>query len=92
MKVTVRYSAQAREASGRASETVDLEEPHTVRDLIVRLARQHGSAFRRIALGADGTPHPSLLVAVGDEQVRPNDLRVLRAGDVVFILTPIGGG
>ena len=92
MKVTVRYLAQAREAAGRSGEEIELDGPITVHDLVVRLARQHGSAFARMALDPSGCPHPSLLVAVGDEQVRPGDPRVLAAGETVTLMTPISGG
>jgi molybdopterin converting factor small subunit len=92
MKVTVRYSAQARLATGLSSEEVELDEPTTVHDLVVRLSRQHGSAFRRLALDASGCPHPSLVVAIGDDQVRPGDHRRLAPGETVTILTPISGG
>lgn len=92
MKVTVRYLAQAREAAGRASEEIELEGPITVHDLVVRLARQHGTAFARMALDGSGCPHPSLLVAIGEEQVRSGDARKLAAGETVTIMTPISGG
>src|SRR6185503_11265635 len=49
MKVTVKYAAQARVATGLSHEVVELDEPTTIHDLIIRLARQHGSAFRRFA-------------------------------------------
>jgi molybdopterin converting factor small subunit len=92
MKVTVKYSAQARLATGVGSEEVELDEPTTVHDLVIRLARQHGSAFRRLTLDASGCPHPSLLVAIGDDQVRPGDHRRLASGEVVTIIPPISGG
>jgi molybdopterin converting factor small subunit len=92
MKVTVKYSAQARVATGLSSEELDLDEPTTVHDLVVRLARQHGSAFRRLALDANGCPHPSLLVAIGDDQVRSGDHRKVASGETVTIMTPIAGG
>ena len=92
MKVTVKYLAQAREAAGRASEEVELDGATTVRDFIIRLGRQNGEAFARMALDGTGGPHASLLVIVGDEQVRPGDARTLRAGETVTIMTPISGG
>jgi molybdopterin converting factor small subunit len=92
MKVTVKYSAQARAATGISSEEVDLDEPTTVHDLVLRLARRHGSAFRRFALDANGSPHPSLLVAIGNDQVRPGDHRKVVSGETVTIMTPIAGG
>lgn len=92
MKVFVKYSAQARIATGVSSEEVDLDEPTTVHDLVLRLARQHGAAFRRFALDAKGCPHPSLLVAIGNDQVRPGDPRKVTSGETVTIITPIAGG
>ena len=92
MKVVVKYSAQARVATGLSSEEVELDEPTTVHDLVIRLARQHGSAFRRLALDANGCPHPSLLIAIGDDQVRPSDHRKVTSGETITILTPISGG
>ena len=49
-------------------------------------------ALRPLLLRADGSPRPSLLVVVGDEQVRVDDPRPLKAGDVVTVMTPIAGG
>lgn len=92
MKVTVRYLAQAKEAAGRASEEIALDGPTTVQDLIVRLARRHGPAFERMALNGSGTPHPSLLVVIGDEQVRPGEVRPLAGGETITLMTPISGG
>jgi molybdopterin converting factor small subunit len=92
MKVTVKYGAQARVATGISIEEVDLDEPLTIHDLVIRLARQHGTAFRRLALDANGCPHPSLLVAIGDDQVRAGDHRKVASSETVTILTPISGG
>jgi molybdopterin converting factor small subunit len=92
MKVTVKYAAQARVATGLSSEVVELDEPTTIHDLVIRLARQHGTAFRRLALDANGCPHPSLLVAIGDDQVRSGDHRKVASGETVTIIPPIAGG
>jgi molybdopterin converting factor small subunit len=92
MKVTVKYAAQARVATGLSLEVVELDEPTTIHDLVIRLARQHGTAFRRLALDANGCPHPSLLVVIGDDQVRPGDHRKVASGDEVTIMSPISGG
>jgi molybdopterin converting factor small subunit len=92
MKVTVKYSAQARVATGLSSEEVELDEPTSIHDLVVRLSRQHGTAFRRLALDANGCPHPSLLVAIGDDQVRSGDHRKVAPGEIITIITPMSGG
>jgi len=92
MRLTVRYAAQAREAAGTGSEEVDLDGEPTVRGLLVHVARAHGNPLRGFLLREDGSPHPSVLVVVGDQQVRPDDPRALREGDVVSLWTPISGG
>ncbi|HXX94694.1 MAG TPA: MoaD/ThiS family protein [Planctomycetota bacterium] len=92
MKVTVKYLAQARLAAGRSSEEVEFDGPVSVHDFVVRLCRQNGSAFARMALDESGCPHPSLLVIIEDEQVRPHGHRMLRSGETVTIMTPISGG
>jgi molybdopterin converting factor small subunit len=92
MRVTVRYAAQARDAAGTAEEAVEVEGSRTVRELLVHVARAHGSPLRGFLLRDDGAPHPSVLVVVGDEQVRVDDPRALPDGAVVSLWTPISGG
>ena len=92
MKVTVKYSAQARLAAGVGSEDFQFPGPAAIRDLVVRAAEGHGDPLRGLLLAADGSPHPSLLIFVGDEQVRPDAPRELRPDDVVTLMPPIAGG
>ncbi len=87
---TVRYGTQARDAAGRESEVVELPPPATVGHLLAVLAERHGDRLRGLLLRPDGTPHPSVLVAVGDEQARPGD--ALSDGQTVWVSTPISGG
>lgn len=88
MSVTVTYAGQARDAAGTASE---LAAAGDVASLLRDAAARH-PALRPLLLRPDGSPHPSLLVVVGDEQVRIDDPRPLRDGDVVTVMTPIAGG
>jgi molybdopterin converting factor small subunit len=88
MSVTVKFSGQAREAAGVPALTAAAA---CVAELLKELAGRN-EALRPLLLRADGTPSPSLLVVVGDEQVRVDDPRPLRAGDVVTVMTPIAGG
>lgn len=92
MKVTVKYHAQARAAAGRASEAIELGESCSVRELLIRLGQRHGEALRTMILTPEGRPHPSILLFVGDEQVRSDSEAMLRDGDVVAMLSPISGG
>ncbi len=92
MKVTVQYLAQVKRAAGCASEAVELDDASSPRELVRRLAERHGEALRGLLLGPTGEPHASLLVFVGDEQVRWEPARELRDGDVVTVLAPMAGG
>ena len=91
MNVRVRLTAQARDAAGREETTVALGSDRTVRGLLSALAASCGP-LRPLLLKADGAPHPSVLVVVGDEQVPVGDPRELREADAVTVMTPIAGG
>jgi molybdopterin converting factor small subunit len=92
MRVSVRYMAQLRTAAGTAAETVDIAPPCTAADLVAHLAGRHGDALRPLLLGADGRPHPAVLVFVGDVQAAPGEPVPLKDGDVVTLLSPVAGG
>ena len=88
MSVTVTYAGQAREAAGTACETSSARD---VASLVRDVAARH-PALQPLLLRADGSPHPSLLIVVGDDQVRVDDPRPLRDGETVTVMTPISGG
>jgi molybdopterin converting factor small subunit len=90
MQVTVKYLAQVRHAAGVPAETLCLDRPCTLQQLLMQLAERHGEPFRRL-LDATGRS-PSLLFFVGDEQVRWDACVELRDGDLVTVLSPIAGG
>ena len=92
MRVTVRYLAQAKQAAGAASEQVELPAGCLLRELICRLAERHGEPLRQILLAAAGSPHPAVLLFVGDEQAEPGGRVTLAEGDVVTVLSPMAGG
>src|SRR5262249_48319215 len=85
MTVTVRYMAQLRTAAGVAAESVSLADQSAARDLLARLAEQHGEPLGRLL--RTGT----VVVFVNDSQVE-EDTAPLRDGDVVTLLSPIAGG
>ena len=92
MQVTVEYAAQVKQAAGVGSETVELDEGSSVRDLILRVADRHGDPLRRVILGGDGNPHPSILLFVDDNQIRWDSTEPLRDANVVTLLSPVSGG
>jgi molybdopterin converting factor small subunit len=92
MKVTVEYAAQVKQAAGVGSETVELGDGCSVQDLVGRVAELHGEPLQRVILDADGKLHPSILLFVGDNQVRGDNPVPLHESDVVTFLSPISGG
>jgi molybdopterin converting factor small subunit len=84
MTITLAYSGQARSATNRAREQLDLPDRATLNDLLADLARRYGDPFRAVA--------PTLLIFVGDEQVDRDAPRSLRPDDEVTLLSPISGG
>jgi len=91
MKVTVRYMAQLRLAAGVAVEEVKLGEALSLVDLLRALATNHGPALERLLLAGNGTPQPTLLAFVGDDQADWREAK-LKEGDSVTLLSPIAGG
>jgi molybdopterin synthase sulfur carrier subunit len=81
VRIQVLYFAAAREAAGRASETLDLEDGATVAAALDAAAR---------ARPALGPLRSALRVAVGERFATPAD--VLRPGDVIALLPPVSGG
>ena len=84
MRVTVRYMAQVKRATGIAAEQVEMPDACLLRDLLACLVDLHGEPLGQL-LG------PALLF-VGDEQVPPGDSVALKDGDVVTVLAPMAGG
>jgi molybdopterin converting factor small subunit len=92
MRVAVKYLAQVKQAAGCTSEAVEVDAGCSLRGLVRRLAERHGEPLCGLLLGPTGTPHDSLLVFLGDEQVRWEAARDLRDGDVITVLAPMAGG
>ena len=92
MKVTIEYAAQVKRIAGVGSETVEIDSQSTVQAAIRQAAEIHGSEFRNIVLDSEGQLHPSILLFVGDEQVRWDQEFELQDGNVVTLLSPISGG
>ena len=91
MTVTISYSAQVRAAAGTPVEKVDLPAPCSPAELVQYLCRLH-EPLRRVLLDGDGKPYASVLLFIGDEQVRWNTPRQVKDGDAISILSPISGG
>jgi len=92
MKVTVEYAAQLKRAAGIGSETIEVSPGCTLAQLIDEVARRHNGELNRLLTDESGALHPSILLFVGDEQVRGPLDRELRDRDVVTMISPISGG
>jgi len=92
MQIRVEYAAQLKRAAGMARETVDVPESARLDDLVQRITEQHDAALRNILLDDQGRVHPSILVFIGERQIRRDENCELNDGDVVSFLSPISGG
>ncbi len=92
MKVTVEYAAQVKQAAGIGSETVQLDDGSSVEELVSRVADLHGETMKQVILDGQGRLHPSILLFVGDDQVRGDAPVTLHESDVVTLLSPVSGG
>lgn len=92
MKVTITFFGQIKAAVGEAERIVDVTSDMKVHTLIGQLAAECGDAASRILLGADGAPHPSLLVVLNDAQLLSGENAVLKDDDRLTLMPPISGG
>jgi len=93
VRVRVRYYAIAGDAAGRRDEVVSLQEGSTVLVLVHALVGLH-DALRGLVFDADGRPMDYLMLSVNDVDIVGLDGfgTVLRDGDLVRVMPPIGGG
>ena len=92
MKIRVEYVAQIRDAAGCPNEGLDLPAGSAVQDAVRAVARARGGRLATMLLDAAGNLNPSALLFVGDEQVGWTDVRPLRDGDTVTLMSPLAGG
>ncbi len=92
MQVTIEYAAQIKRAAGVASESVDVEEACSVQNLLTQVAVARGDALKNILFDDNGELHPSILLFVGNLQIRWETPLELNDRDVVTVLSPISGG
>lgn len=92
MQVTIEYAAQVKRAAGVASESLNLDEPSTVQDIVSQVSQSRGDEFRNLLLTADGELHPSILLFADDQQLRWETPHEARDGMVISLLSPISGG
>jgi molybdopterin converting factor small subunit len=92
MRIAVKFQAQLKQAAGTACEQIDIEPPCSVRQLVLQLTERHGRGLQQFLLDPSGRVQATVLLFVGDEQVRSEDRVALQDGDVVTVLSPMAGG
>lgn len=91
MRATVHYLAQLKRATGRGSEQIELAgDAVTLRELLHALGTRHGTQVQALLLTPEGTPQPSLLFFVDEQQAAPES--PVADGSEVVILAPMAGG
>lgn len=94
MTITIEFAGPLRSILGQSVQTLELEDGADVALAIQRLCSTTSDAARAHLLTASGDVQPSLIVAVNGTacSVLQAQQRLLKAGDVIALLSPIAGG
>ena len=92
MKITIKYMAQARKATGVSSENLNAEAGTTVQDFVAKELCQRHNDLGSFILDDNNLLRNMVLIFQGDKQITATDPSQLRDGDVLTIMTPITGG
>lgn len=94
MKVKVRFFTVLRELTGKRESVLDFPKVVTVGELIEHLAEIHGQKFRSYVYDSKGKIKEHLQFLVNGYNIDAmNGLEtMLKDGDTVAIIPPIGGG
>jgi molybdopterin converting factor small subunit len=93
MQVTVEYAAQIKRAAGVARDVIELDGPCQLAEIARAVAIIHGDSFAEILLDENRQPRPSILVFMGEEQVRWDDTNLeVEDGQTITLLSPVSGG
>ena len=93
MQVTVEYAAQIKRAAGVARDVIELDGPCQVAEIARKVASIRGDSLAEILLDENGQPRPSILVFLGDLQLRWDDATTrVEDGQTITLLSPVSGG
>ncbi len=92
MKVTLKYTSQAKLFAGKASEDIEIFDGASVAQLIQNIAARDNPSLRNLLISEDGTARQSYLVFVGDRCLRGNADDLLSHNDEITIMSMISGG
>ncbi|MGB9853310.1 MAG: MoaD/ThiS family protein [Candidatus Bathyarchaeales archaeon] len=90
-RVKVMFQAMFREIAGNREIIQEINNGHTLRDLLDILAKNYGRDFNDIVDPKTGEISTEVWVLVNGKSVRKTDI-ALNNDDVVYIGVPIGGG
>lgn len=92
MAIHVKYMSQLKASLGCSEEQYEIATPCRVEDVLAGLVQRHGEQAQSL-VRADGNGFAStLLIFLGDRQIRPGDETAIEDGATVTLLTPISGG
>ena len=92
MQVNVSYLSQLKKAAGVAQETITIDNPCTVQELLSDTVCPRRVQLCETIRNGDGSFREILLVFVGDRQVDLATPFELGDGDEVTVMFPIAGG
>jgi molybdopterin converting factor small subunit len=92
MKITFKYFAQVRQATGAESEQMVLADGADMATALETAAGRHGAAFRKLVLDEFGVVRPSMLVLVNGVPAPRGGQRKLAEGDEITLLSAVSGG
>ena len=94
MNVEVKYYAMLREAAGRKSETLELPDGSSMGDLMNMIVERHGPDFYRYVYDNQKQVRDYLSFMLNGVNVNSMDGfdTLLKTGDIIAILPPVGGG
>ncbi|MFH0938462.1 MAG: MoaD/ThiS family protein [Planctomycetota bacterium] len=92
MKVTVKYSAQLKQAAGVSREILDVANGCSARHAVLKLAVGKTEPLKGMLLDSTGAPHEYILLCVNDEQIAWDSELKLNDDDEIILLSPISGG
>lgn len=81
MQIRVLFFGVLKDIAGKGSDSVDLPQPATLKDLLSRLQQQIPRLSAHL---------PSIAMSINQEYARPDS--ILRQGDEVALLPPVSGG
>lgn len=94
MKVKARFFTRLREITKKREEEIEVEEKITLSEFLEILEKKHGEEFRKYLRNRMGAPRGTLQFLINGKNVRTlkGFETILKEGDVVAIIPPVGGG